>query len=296
MSPAPARAAVGKVLILGSTVSGGTNSIEAQEVTADGLTPVVIDDSTWQSLTTAQFASYGALILGDPTCTGSRPAAAEANAATWGAAVTGNVLINGTDPVFHAAQGGELATRRFVDFAVANSSKTGLYVSLSCSYDSTVAHTPVAVLDALRPGGFTVTGVGCWNDAHIVATHPALVGLSDATLSNWRCSVHEAFDSYPPDFQVLAMARNIGSTFTASDGSVGTPYILASGSGLRSFPEPVASERYGRRWWQSHGHGHTARQGHGLACQRHADQLRRDGRTEHGCARLLQQQPVRDRR
>lgn len=236
VSPAPARAAAGEVLILGSTVSGGMGSIEAQEVTVDGLTPVVIDDRTWQSLTTAQFASYRALILGDPRCTASRPAAAEANAATWGAAVTGNVLINGTDPVFHSYVGGELATRRFVDFAVANTSKTGLYVSLSCSYDSTAAHTPVAVLDALRPGGFTVTGVGCWNNAHIVATHPALVGLSDATLSNWSCSVHEAFDSYPPDFQVLAMARNIGSTFTASDGSVGTPYILASGSGLRSFP------------------------------------------------------------
>jgi len=88
VSPAPARAAAGEVLILGSTVSGGMGSIEAQEVTKDGLTPVVIDDSTWQSLTTAQFASYRALILGDPTCTGSRPVAAVANAATWGAAVT----------------------------------------------------------------------------------------------------------------------------------------------------------------------------------------------------------------
>lgn len=226
----------GQVLILGSTVTGGTGSIEAQEVAAKGLTPVVVDDATWSATTAAQFASYRAVVVGDPTCAGQAPAAAVGNASVWGQAVTGNVVVNGTDPVFHAGQGGEEATRRFVDFAVANPAKTGAYISLSCYYHGTAAHTPVPLLDALRPGAFTVTGVGCYDDAHIVATHPALTGLTDASLSNWGCSVHEAFDSYPPDYQVLAIARNSGSTYTASDGSVGTPYILASGSGLRSFP------------------------------------------------------------
>ena len=236
----PAQAAAGEVLILGSTVSGGSSSIEAQEVTAQGLTPVVVDDATWSGMTTTQFSSYKALIVGDPTCSSSAPAAAIANAATWGQAVTGNVLVNGTDPVYHAGQGGAQATQRFIDFAVANTAKTGAYVSLSCNFHGTAPHTAVPLLDALRPGAFTVTGVGCYNDAHIVATHPALTGLTDGTLSNWSCSVHEAFDSYPPDYQVLAIARNSGSTYTASDGSVGTPYILASGSGLRSFPLSVS--------------------------------------------------------
>jgi PKD repeat protein/lysophospholipase L1-like esterase len=58
-----------------------------------------------------------------------------------------------------------------------------------------------------------------------------LNGLTDNALSSWGCSVHEAFDSYPSDFVVLAMARNIGSTYTAPDGTVGTPYILARGAG-----------------------------------------------------------------
>lgn len=226
----------GQVLILGSTVTGGAGSIEAQEVTAQGLTPVVVDDATWSGLSTADFASYRALIIGDPTCSSSAPTAAVNNASTWGPAVTGSVLINGTDPVYHADQGGRAATQRFVDFAVSNTAKTGAYLSLSCNFQDTAAHTPVPLLDALRPGGFTVTGVGCYNDAHVVATQGALNGLSDTTLSNWSCSVHEAFDSYPPDYQVLAIARNIGSVYTASDGSVGTPYILASGVGLRSFP------------------------------------------------------------
>lgn len=232
----PARAGAGEVLILGSTVSGGSSSIEASEVAEQGLTPVVVDDATWSGMTAAQFSSYRALIVGDPTCSSYAPSAAIANAATWGSAVTGNVLVNGTDPVYHAGQGGAQATQRFVDFAVGNAAKTGAYISLSCNFHDTAPHTAVPLLDALRPGAFTVTGVGCYNDAHIVATHPALTGLSDGTLSNWSCSVHEAFDSYPPDYQVLAIARNSGSTYTASDGSVGTPYILASGSGLRSFP------------------------------------------------------------
>jgi hypothetical protein len=81
--------------------------------------------------------------------------------------------------------------------------------------------------------------VGCWNDAHIVATHPALDGLTDANLSNWSCSVHEAFDSVPSGFLTLAIAEGAGpSQTTFPDGSVGTPYILARGEGL----EPVGED------------------------------------------------------
>jgi hypothetical protein len=47
--------------------------------------------------------------------------------------VTRNVLVNGTDPVYHASQGGQEATQRFVDFSVANPAKTGAYLSLSCN-------------------------------------------------------------------------------------------------------------------------------------------------------------------
>jgi hypothetical protein len=238
-----ATAAPGNVLILASTVTGGAGSIEADEVSAQGLTPVVVDDATWTAMSAADFASFRAIVLGDPTCSEAVPAAAEANVRTWGPVVNGNVLINGTDPVFHRGQGGEKLTRKAIDFAVADAGKTGLYISLSCYYHDRPAKTAVPVLDALRPGAFTVTGVGCYDDAHIVATHPALDGLTDADLSGWGCSVHEAFDSWPADFTVLAMAKDFGAAFTASDGSVGTPYILASGQGLRSFPLSVTPSR-----------------------------------------------------
>jgi lysophospholipase L1-like esterase len=234
-----AHAAASEVLILGSTVTGGTSSLEAQEVAAQGLTPIVVDDATWSAMSSAQFATYRAIVLGDATCSSTVPSAAVANTAAWGAAVTGNILINGTDPVYHAGQGGSLVTQKAIDFVIADSGKTGLYVSLSCYYHGTAPKTAVPLLDGLRPGGFTVTGVGCYNDAHIVATHPALDGLTDSTLSNWSCSVHEAFDTWPADFTVLALAKDFGAAFTASDGTIGTPYMLASGQGLRSFPLSV---------------------------------------------------------
>jgi cysteine-rich repeat protein len=84
------------------------------------------------------------------------------------------------------------------------------------------------VLDGF--GTFTATAVGsCYNDVHVVATHPALTPVDDAILSNWSCSVHEGFDIWPASFSVLAIAENAGEAYTAGDGTVGTPYILARG-------------------------------------------------------------------
>jgi len=88
-------------------------------------------------------------------------------------------------------------------------------------------------------GTFEVEGNltgSCYNEAHIVASSPALASLTDTALSNWTCSVHEAFTSYPSSgptsFEALAIARNIlgpGSQ-TFGDGSVGIPYIISRGA------------------------------------------------------------------
>lgn len=227
MTAVPAVAAPGEVLILGSTVTGGAGSTLAQKFVAAGKTPVIVDATTWASMTASDFDSYDAIVLGDPTCGSTAPAAAEANASTWSSVVDGNVVIIGTDETYHQAQGGALLMEKAAAFSVAESGKTGAYISLSCYYHGTAPGTAVPLLSGF--GNFTATGVGCFNDAHIVATHPALDGLTDATLSNWGCSVHEAFDSWPIGFEVLAIAEGIGSVFTAPDGTVGTPYILARG-------------------------------------------------------------------
>ncbi|WP_375771180.1 DUF5011 domain-containing protein [Archangium gephyra] len=239
-----------KVLILADTVTGGTSSLEAAAARAQGYTVEIASNAAWAAKSSADFAQYRALILGDNTCSGvGLITAAVANRNVWGPVVDGNVIIVGTDPVFHRSRDGGLLTTNSVKFAAAQEGKTGMYVNLSCYYDGAAAKTPVPVLQPF--GAFTVTGVGCYNDAHIVASHAALSGLTDSVLSNWSCSVHEAFDTYPEaNFTPLAIARDpaYGSRFPGSkdfaDGSHGVPYVLVRGAvpvncgdGVQQFPE-----------------------------------------------------------
>lgn len=86
-------------------------------------------------------------------------------------------------------------------------------------------------------GEFGVRGnLDCYNVAHIVASSPALGTLDDAALSDWSCSVHEAFSVYPSvginGFQSLAIAKDIigDGSQTFGDGTMGLPYIISRGA------------------------------------------------------------------
>ena len=229
----PAQGASGEVVILSTT---STSQI-ISAFNAAGKTVVSKTPTEWSAMTAAEFDAFDAIVLGDPRCRSGTSviSAAIGNAATWGSVVDGNVIIIGTDEQFHASGNRRQALMNgAAAFVVDNTAgKTGAYISLSCYYHGTAPGTPLPMLDDAfgSTGDFTVTGVGCFNDAHIVATHPAFTAASvaDSNLSNWSCSVHEAFDNWPITFEVLAIARNIGAAFTAPDGSVGTPYILARG-------------------------------------------------------------------
>ncbi|MCA9290691.1 MAG: hypothetical protein KDA25_06160 [Phycisphaerales bacterium] len=232
LSGAPAYG-VADVLILDSSVTGGATSLEAQAAIGLGYTVDIVSDATWSSMTAAQFSAYRCIIIGDPTCGFLSPVIA-GNACTWNAAVDGNVVIIGTDPTFHAVQGGQQLIDSAIAFAAANPGETGAYICLSCAYGGALPGTPVPELAGFcspcNPSCFTITGqLGCYNNAHIVAVSPALTGLTDADLSNWSCSVHEAFDGWPSDFIPLAIAEVAGGPFTAGDGTVGFPYIMARG-------------------------------------------------------------------
>ena len=191
-------------------------------------------------MTTADFASYDAIVLPDPNCRFDTAAiaVAEANSGVWGAAVDGNVIIYGADEQFnHKAPAPNPEGAPFSDamalFVVADVGKTGAFVSMSCYYHGDATNTTIPVLDALSVGGFTVQNApGCFNGAHIVETgHPAMTGLTDDDLkgSAWTCSIHNAFKTWPTDdFQVLAIAPGVGNPpYINTDGSVGLPYILA---------------------------------------------------------------------
>ena len=70
-----------------------------------------------------------------------------------------------------------------------------------------------------------------------------MAGLDDGDLSGWNCSVHEVFQDWPLNFVVLAIAENFGSVYTAPDGTVGSPYILAAGESRdeRHRPDPASA-------------------------------------------------------
>ena len=175
------------VLVLDITVSGGAGSLEATKAAGLGFTVVMATPADWAAMTAADFASYRALILGDATCAGIGTSpwldAPTANRTVWSPVVNGNVVVIGTDPVFHQGQGGAQLVESGIAFAGDEPTKTGLYACLSCYYHGTAPGTPVPVLDQF--GMFTAVGVGCYNDSHIVAVHPALAGTTDASLSNW---------------------------------------------------------------------------------------------------------------
>jgi hypothetical protein len=187
---------------------------------------------------TADFAKYKAIVLADPDCVydPSPIEFAEKTKNVWGPAVGGNIIVIGTDPSFHS-YGGEAGATTLIEnsikFAAAGPS-TGLYFALSCYYHR-VGSAEIAALSYF--GKFVVRGnLNCYNGAHIVAKHPATTSLSDASLSNWECSVHEAFVEYPTTgiggFEALAIAKDIMAVGSRGfgDGSVGLPYIISRGA------------------------------------------------------------------
>jgi len=227
------------VLIL-EEVDGG--SVYSTEAAGQGFTAVVVNAATWVTYTQEDFATFRAIIVGDPTCSSdiAMIASVEANRALWSAAVGGPAgsnpkLLIGSDEQFHYGQGGDQLVSSGIAFVTSVAGQTGLYLSLSCYYHESSEGTPVPVLDEL--GAFTMGPVtGCFDDAHIVATHPALEGITDDDLSGWGCSVHEVFNSFPAsNFIPLAIAVDESGTGAMDfpDGTSGIPYILASGAGIQ---------------------------------------------------------------
>ncbi|MET0629216.1 MAG: hypothetical protein ABW033_12250 [Acidimicrobiia bacterium] len=225
-------AAAESVLILGDTVSGGASSVEAQAAMAQGFSVDVVTSATWATMTGPQFASYRAIVFGDPTCSSSSSmwSAPLANASVWAPAVIGNMIVIGTDPVYHRGShpGANTLIAKGIAFAAGAPGKTGFYANTSC------ATTNAADILNVVGGGWVSAAAGCEDTIHIVATNPFLLGLTDADLSNWSCSVHAFFTSWPSSFIPIAIDTDAPPLYTSPDGSAGTPYILGRGEGLSS--------------------------------------------------------------
>jgi hypothetical protein len=226
-------APVNKVLLYGPSVFNGASSFEGQQAAAQGFGVDVVDAATWGSMTTAQFAQYRAIIIGDNHDSGEPLdyAAAEANASVWGAAVNGNVIVTGADPEYHADPdaGGDPGALTYIDRAVAFAAsapvQTGAYVATDGTYDG-----PARVLDAFSPGGFTVNNESD-DDIHIDPAVTGPTGLSDSVLTDWGNTTHAVFLSYPGTFKVWAIGRDPSGLYTTSDGQTGNPTFLVRAAG-----------------------------------------------------------------
>ncbi|KAK7700695.1 hypothetical protein SLS64_010839 [Diaporthe eres] len=221
-------------LLFYSTMTDTQEYIQATTVL--GLTAHVATPEEWASYTTADFEKYKAIVIPDPMCgTVDTIDFFDSTKATWGPAVQGNIILIGTDPTFHSSsQPGALTLINNALGFSASGNGTGLYFALSCYYGSVDS----AAVDSLSYfGTITVRGnLACYNDAHLVADSTALGTLDDAALSDWSCSVHEVFSSYPTTgqygFVPLAIAQDaIGDgQKDFADGSNGIPYIIVKGA------------------------------------------------------------------
>jgi choice-of-anchor A domain-containing protein len=232
-----------KVLILGSTVTGGLTSREAQVVAAAGVPTAnihIVPPEQWRTMTAEQFMAYRAIILGNASCESGEAAfqAAIDTRNKWGTIVDGNVAILGTDPVTNR-------TPRLVENAIRHvldsmQGRTGMYISLGCAYQSAPANTGVTLLEPF--GTFKIQGVpGCARAAHMFQMFPGFLsaGVQDSTLVGDGCAARSVFTAYPDrNFSFAAVARSSGGSAVPGE-QLYTDYVMVPGA-----ETPVAGAPY----------------------------------------------------
>jgi LPXTG-motif cell wall-anchored protein len=238
-----------QALLFGPTVIGGP-SLEQQDLEGQGWTVTVADAATWDAMSASQFASYQLLVFGDPYCSTDPTILdpAVSNETTWAPVVNGNVIVIGTDPVDHYSGGYGVAgagvlVSHALAYAGAQPGRTGIYVDMSCYYWFTSGAQSSSFLDGIE-AGFSVYGESsCSASIHVAASAQQLIGITDADLSNWGCSVHEYFGTWPSDFVPYAIdtaaSQSVASgicpnpPYQPPDGTAGgCPYIIGRGGGL----------------------------------------------------------------
>jgi hypothetical protein len=264
MTGAPAAAsgsALPKALIDEATVTGGSESQEAQAAEKAGLEVTVVSDETWKSMTQAEFGQYRLLISGDPTC-GYLPPGLIESASTFGPVVlgdaggrteAGNRIVVGTDPVFHD---GALETargtiiREGIAYAAGHAGTTNMYFDTTCAaeYSGQSVET-LEILEALS-GGPPAWAIDseppCGGSVSLIASNPSFSELTTEDLEGWECSVHEAFPTFPAEWSALAVATDTESHPTCGvdpgtgEEACGEAYILVAGSGIVVKSEQIA--------------------------------------------------------
>ena len=206
-------------------------SLEQYEAEQDGFTVTVVDGTTWDSMTAAQFAAYQVIIIGDPTCgDATNFQAASSTRDVWEPVVMssgGNKVLIGTDPTYHyRAAGhpnGNLLGKNGIAYAGAVAGGDRCLRRSQLRLLELLARDPGAA--ARRPELARCRFVHRRRRAvlpgsiSIIAQSGPTSGLNDSDLSNWSCSVHEFFDKFPSDYTPLALATDpsVPVTYSGTD-------------------------------------------------------------------------------
>jgi hypothetical protein len=244
-----------KALILGSSVSGGSSSLEATRASNLGFTVTVVSDATWSSMTAAQFADYQLIVVGDPD--GGVPEVVSQKATALSNAVmdragsntkAGNRLLIGTDPFAHSFAGGNKLINTGINFAGVQNGASGLYLTISDFDDDYDNNGTPDVQDKLlplltidpTPGWTQNQSPPCGGDVSLISNAAQFASLTSNDLRGWGCSVHESFPSFPSDWNPLAIATDTptaptcGNDVDTGTAQCGEAYLLIAGSGITS--------------------------------------------------------------
>jgi len=223
------------ILIFGPSITLDPNDpnnpswINEQTVAEDNAHSVtVVDASAWAGMTTEDFASYDAIIVGDHACEADPNDLdpVEANKDVWGPAITGNVVIGAFDPGWHANYGDKPPQayqylENIINW-IPTGAGTGFYYGLGC-WDR---------IDFLSVFGYFDLNDNGTNSVMVPRPdHPLLAGLSLADLDQWNSSTHSAIRYFPPGFApVVTDLESGGASLLANDAA--TPVPAASHMGL----------------------------------------------------------------
>jgi hypothetical protein len=222
-------------------------SLEQYAAEQAGYTVTVVSAAEWEGMTSAQFAQYQLLIVGDPDC-GDTAVSAIASAEKWAPVVmgtsginplVGNRVVVGTDPEYHYAAGAggaqptnpaepttggaEHLEQDGITYAGGVSGATGVYFDTSCGDpnptpegEAPVAGGDLTVLEQLTASGAgqwteNAEDVPCGTEVKQIAENPSFdsgaTKLTDANIEGWSCSDHIAFPHFPVEWNAVAAAQ-----------------------------------------------------------------------------------------
>jgi hypothetical protein len=239
-------------------------SLEQYAAERAGFTVKVVTGAEWEAMSSADFAQYQVLIVGDPNC-GGLPESVTNSVANWAPAVmgsgdggvVGNRTVIGTDPEDHYQYGNPHANPRVegepqtagaehlvqasIQFAGTVVGATGISYDTSCGFGGgPTSYTEQLQQISTGPGVWEQgPGPACSANISLIASNPTFSIVTDEDLEGWSCSAHVSFKSFPADWHALALTlpesgegQVCGTDIETKEVHCGNAYVLVAGGGV----------------------------------------------------------------